>query len=231
MEPAIAVCANQAFDPARVVRGLWLIFWGTLVIVLDFSINGFDLLNDVIGYVLVLIGVLRLAGQDGGPGYAGRMKFVTPMAILALVLSVLRQLPLPPEVFGMVAWLSLPILVGTIVFFDAIRQMSGHRGLMRSRASWSVTLLLFLAVYVAPLALFWAVIGLMLLLRRSFFLNLPPVLIIPTLIAALVPIVHLFISIRRMQREIAAPACGGFEVVPVPSPIEPPPGPEEESPA
>jgi hypothetical protein len=32
------------------------IFWGLILVILDFKINGFDLLPDVIGYVLVGIG-------------------------------------------------------------------------------------------------------------------------------------------------------------------------------
>jgi hypothetical protein len=39
------------------------IFWGLLLVFLDFSINGFDLLPDVIGYVLVGYGAGGLTNQ------------------------------------------------------------------------------------------------------------------------------------------------------------------------
>jgi hypothetical protein len=39
------------------------IFWGLLLVVLDFSINGFDVLPDVIGYGLVGYGTARLINQ------------------------------------------------------------------------------------------------------------------------------------------------------------------------
>jgi hypothetical protein len=39
---------------------LGFVFWGLLVIILDFDVNGFDLLPDILGYALVALGCARL---------------------------------------------------------------------------------------------------------------------------------------------------------------------------
>ena len=41
-------------------EGFGLIFWGLLLVILDFSINNFDILPDFVGYILTAIGAGRL---------------------------------------------------------------------------------------------------------------------------------------------------------------------------
>jgi hypothetical protein len=56
------------------------IFWGLLLVILDFSINGFDLLADGVGYLIVAAGCRGLASLSN--------RFVTART-LCFVLSVL----------------------------------------------------------------------------------------------------------------------------------------------
>lgn len=37
------------------------IFWGLLIVMVDININGFDILPDVLGHILVATGTARLA--------------------------------------------------------------------------------------------------------------------------------------------------------------------------
>ena len=66
----------QLYDIRSAVRPLRLIFWGGVVWILDFKINGFDLLNDVVAALLVAVGVYRLARIDAGERYGRVMEWV-----------------------------------------------------------------------------------------------------------------------------------------------------------
>jgi len=53
-----------------------LIFWGLLLVLLDFNINGFDILPDVIGYILVAIGCAGLSNVSPRFSTAGALSWI-----------------------------------------------------------------------------------------------------------------------------------------------------------
>ena len=59
------------------------IFWGLLVVVIDISINGFDVLADSVGYLIIAAGCRGLAGHSPGFSTAGTLAFV--LAVLSLI--------------------------------------------------------------------------------------------------------------------------------------------------
>jgi hypothetical protein len=63
------------------------IFWGLLLVVLDVRINGFDVLPDFIGYVLVAVGCGGLAGVSRHFSTAHTLSWI--LAVLSLVAFVL----------------------------------------------------------------------------------------------------------------------------------------------
>src|SRR3954463_99465 len=75
-------------DIRSAVRPLRLIFWGALIWILDFKINGFDVLNDLVGAILVAVGVNGFARLRAGEGYR----------VLILCVRV-------------VAWISVPLVL------------------------------------------------------------------------------------------------------------------------
>lgn len=42
------------------MRGFSKLFWGFLIILLDFRIQGFDILPDIIGYLMIYSGLTQL---------------------------------------------------------------------------------------------------------------------------------------------------------------------------
>jgi hypothetical protein len=59
------------------------LFWGFLIVLIDIRINGFDLLVDLAGFILIVIGLGELASRNPMFGRA------RPYAIVLLVLSAL----------------------------------------------------------------------------------------------------------------------------------------------
>lgn len=59
------------------------LFWGLLLVILDFSINGFDLFPDIIGYLIIAAGCTGLANTSHRFSTARAMAFA--LAILWLI--------------------------------------------------------------------------------------------------------------------------------------------------
>lgn len=59
------------------------LFWGLLLVLLDFTINGFDILVDLVGYILVVVGLGELASRNRN------FQRARPFGIVLLALSVL----------------------------------------------------------------------------------------------------------------------------------------------
>lgn len=66
-----------------------LIFWGLLLVLLDFKINGFDILPDLIGYILVAIGCAGLSEVSRRFSTASHLSWT--MLALTLIAYALRD--------------------------------------------------------------------------------------------------------------------------------------------
>ncbi|GIP38664.1 hypothetical protein J31TS4_19440 [Paenibacillus sp. J31TS4] len=137
------------------------LFWGFLFL-FDFKINGFDILPDLIGYILFLSGLSRLAERH--PLFAK----AKPLAVVLLVLSVFKLIPYQLEVgagFAMSGGVLLVILLGLIntalvLFFvyclcggvAALAEEAGQEELARTaRFRWNLYLVMAIGVFVATL--------------------------------------------------------------------------------
>ncbi len=88
---------------------------GFLLVVLDFRIDGFDLIPDVLGWLLVLVGLMPLAGRS--PGFAAAAVASAAGALLALPL----QLDEPGLVLGLLEAATQTVLVfGTCTGLRAV---------------------------------------------------------------------------------------------------------------
>src|SRR5262245_788226 len=78
-------------DLLQLVGPQRLVFWGGLICLLDFRVNRFDLLNDVLGMVLITAGVFRLGRIPVARSYSRAMGFVKLVAVLSTIQSFLDQ--------------------------------------------------------------------------------------------------------------------------------------------
>lgn len=92
---------NKTFD----MSGLKLVFWGMLFVAVNIRIMGFDLAPDVIGYILVIVGLGRIEAYDDHFSAAKKMAFV----LAALSLANIVQAPAQPgSISSAGAWPSSP---------------------------------------------------------------------------------------------------------------------------
>lgn len=210
---------NQAITPLR------LIFWGALLCVFDFNLsettNGqgftFDVLSDVVGTIMIAVGVFRLsalpvhdryasatqrdpyasAGQRSR--YAGAMKFVLVVSILAVVDALQAHFTPPLLPLVLLNLWGLLNLAAIVTFCIAMRWFCEAAHLDRASRSWSTTTKLFVCIYLIPLGLVYIVGILALAARAHFDIDLGPAALIVLPIFA-IPLIHLFMSTSRMKR-------------------------------
>lgn len=88
------------------------LFWGFLLVLLDFRINGFDILIDFLGYALILAGLSELATRNE---HFARAR---PFAIVLLALSVLDVWQEPPTSSGTNVDVGLFGSIGLAILFS-----------------------------------------------------------------------------------------------------------------
>lgn len=181
---------------------LRLVFWGGLLCVLDVKFNGFDLLNDVLGALLLAWGVLRLGCTQIHERYRLAMLFVQVMALLyvAQAINAYVRYEFPRPLTLLLHLYGIAKMAATVVFCMAMRWMCIATGLTRSERSWKTTMILFAAIYLIPWGLLHVVWIVCLIAGATFNIQLGWV-VLPLLIAFFVPLIHLFVSTSRMRRE------------------------------
>src|SRR5262249_52012419 len=119
------------YDVRSAIRPLRLIFWGGLLWILDFKIDGFDILNDVLASILVAVGVSRLAAGQVSDRYCRVMWFVRLIAWVSIVAVLIKMAAGNfPEPFAMLMTLfTLAQLASIIAFCVAMRWFCLEAGL------------------------------------------------------------------------------------------------------
>ncbi|MBM3248664.1 MAG: hypothetical protein FJZ10_04510 [Candidatus Omnitrophica bacterium] len=191
-----------------VVRSLRLIFWGALLCVLSFKLNGLDIFDDTVGWLLICLGVFPLAKQSGGIHHKNFMLFVQIAAVVSLVKQIMfGYFPTPESLSLILQILGFLTLAGIVVFCMAMRDMAEAHSLDLSKTSWKTTLVLFVAIYAIPFGLFYLFATGAIISGTSFNFNIDnPLLVILILPIFFVPIIHLFISTSRMKKEMTSVA-------------------------
>src|SRR5436309_3272362 len=80
------------FDVRSAITPLRLIFWGALLWIIDFRINGFDIANDLLGSILVAIGVVRLARINVSERYNRVMGWVRLLVLISVPVVLMKML-------------------------------------------------------------------------------------------------------------------------------------------
>lgn len=197
--------ALLTYDIKRIVTALRLIFWGGIICVLDFKYNGFDIINDVIGAIMIAWGVFRLGNLDVHRHYRTAMLFVKIISILYIAEAVIAHFNY--RITGPIAFVmhlfGIAKMLATVVFCVAMRWLCIAAGLSRSEKSWKITAILFGVIYLIPWGLLQFVWIICLITGKRFSFNIGPAALL-ILFVFFVPLIHLFISTSRMKREAAS---------------------------
>lgn len=124
--------------PARLRAGLGFVFWGMLLVVLDFRVNDIDVIPDIPGWVLLAVGSGRLMGQSADGAYEVRATAAWVMSVAAALLSFGDLMPSPPAALA-VAYLVLAV-GHPIVVSAAMLRLTTVAGAEDERRSWHVSL-------------------------------------------------------------------------------------------
>ncbi len=110
------------------------LYWGFFFTMLDFRINHFDILPDIIGYILFFIGLGTLALSSE---YFRRAKILTiPMIVLSIPAIYERKIAINSVNLGSILGFNLLIGIASLVIsiilvydiFQGIRKLSLQRG-------------------------------------------------------------------------------------------------------
>jgi hypothetical protein len=224
-------------DIRQTITPLRLVFWGGLICVININIDGFDIVNNFIGAILILVGVRRLARIPVDERYRKRMLFVCLMAWSACATTFLGNFHIRwPEPATWLLLLLFPVqLVAVTVFCTAMRLLSAEASLVKSGRSWGITTVLVTVVYVIPITLLTVSAA----LGGPGNININSIWVVPIAILLLVPLIHFFVSTSRMKREAiqatfaARPGDGiGLKVYQIPPGFPPsaPPAPQADNP-
>jgi hypothetical protein len=189
-------------DIRRAIGPLRLVFWGGLIWLIDIKINGFDLLNDLLGAILLAIGVAKLARFQISDRYLRIMWGVKLVAVLSIPVVIMKMIGLAaPWLMFLLSLFGVIQLAAIVAFCVCMRWLCLDAGMMRSAQSWRMTLILIVVLLAGPFALFLVVGMIMTLGRGSWHIRLEAPMALLLLAIVIIPIIHLFISTSRMKRE------------------------------
>jgi hypothetical protein len=169
---------------ARIAR---LLLLATLIIVIDLRFEGFDVINDVVGAVLVIVGIVRLPGAIPQP--VRYHNALLALAAVALAAAIAEQFDARGVVVVVLGWSNVVGAWLTARLFAAVFAAEGDDIFT---AQWSASERLLLWLGIAP------IIGLSIL---GWFLEPVEgelgVLAVVTILVAALPLFHLLVSLYR----------------------------------
>jgi hypothetical protein len=188
----------SAHPAAWTIRPLRFVFWGGILNVVDFSINGCDILNDTLGSILIAIGVASLSRAQVSEQYTRIIYWVKIVAYVWIVKSILQQIPDAREMISFcLPVIQLAGLAAIIAFCICMQWLARSLWMDEAARSWRVTTILFTCIYAIPLGALYVIGMLAHLTGRSFSYQFGVEALL-ALIVFLIPLIHLFMSTSRM---------------------------------
>lgn len=151
------------FDHRDAITPLRLVFWGMIICIVDlpFRVDSggvgctFDIINDVVGTVMVLVGVVRLGGQPVDGAYRsmlGYVQFAVALCVLVAIHShFVYEVPIPVTLAeGLISLLGL---IAIFVFASAMIAFCDEGEFAEAATSWRLTRLLVICIYLVPAGL------------------------------------------------------------------------------
>lgn len=202
-------------------RNLNLVFWGVLIITIDFSYSkttngsGFkiDFVNDLIGAIMIYNAVSRIAKmKTSNPSYIGQMKVATVAAGIQLFFAFADFVIFQSSyMFDLImSLLGLVVILGGIRFCKAMTTLSDENSLPKSQKRWEQSRKLLFWIYWIP-----SLIGNLLDICSSFTnakrfywyadLGLTSGIgFVVLIIVFLAPLIFTLYTIYKMRKEIKA---------------------------
>jgi hypothetical protein len=199
-----------------VITPLRLIFCGALLCLFDFSFSimtnagsfEFYILNDLLGMILITVGVFRLGAIQVTHTYSTGMAFVMVVSIISTIEALIDQMDAlidhwifraPDGWIFFWTFFGLVSLAAIIVFCLCMRLFCREENLDGPSRSWHTTTMLFLFIFVLPLGLFYIAALIAMITGQSFNIDLGPAGLLVLPIFA-IPIIHFFVSTSRMAK-------------------------------
>src|SRR5687768_4108567 len=149
------------FEAGTAYAAMGKILWGILFCGFDFWIGAqagghglrVDILNDVLGTILVAWGLAELRPLVADERYANILQFCLLIALLAIVEAVLDHfvVPWPPLCAAISELFSMAVLVAIFQFCTALRMLCQFAHLLEAEQSWRFSQSLFFVLQLLPL--------------------------------------------------------------------------------
>ena len=151
-------------DPKRIITPLRLIFWGSIVVVTVLKVNSaFDIINDFVGMVMILWGVVSLSRVPISHSYKRQMGLLVIVTFCITVFTFFYAvlLPLNPQWYSSLDLTTAVIfficlfvsLIAAVIFCRCMKEYCSVMNWERVLASWKYSARLILYGLLMPLAI------------------------------------------------------------------------------
>lgn len=156
-------------------QGFNKLFWGFIFIMLNFKIQGFDILPDIVGYIFFAFGFSELASSSSYFSTAG--KYNIPMIILSIFSIYQAPVQGGGIHFGTLGILGIPFMIAAFILdllviynlFAGIKDMAENIEqydlAQESSTRWSqyltlkfASLFAFILIFIPPIALLYIIV-------------------------------------------------------------------------
>lgn len=188
----------------KLVTALRLIFWGLIIVLIDINVQSFDLVNDIVGILVIASAIKLLTALHQNGAYRRVMRFARMVAFLACFDSLYNQFfeDAVASITVASAALELVTAFAIVMFCHAMRWLSREHGLWRAAMSWHKTAKLATWLYLVTTGAFLTCGSLFRMLDHSDNTQITSFILFTVFFVMMVaPFVHFMISLTRMKRE------------------------------
>ena len=94
------------------MSGLRLVFWGLIITAINIRIQGFDIFPDVVGYIMVIVGLGRIEKCEGNFTSAKIMAYVlTAISLVNIYQAPSGSVNFSAGIFGAIPWLAALLMI------------------------------------------------------------------------------------------------------------------------
>ena len=168
-------------------NGFNKLYWGFLFVMIDFKINGFDILPDIIGYIFFAVGFSMLAVNS--IYFVKARNFNIPMIILSVFFIYEKPAQGGGIQLGPLGWFGVLLGIASFVLgllviyylFQGIKEMAGKQEQMdiceEADKRWNQYLLLqlasilsFILILIPPLAIVYIIVLLIISIVITYYI-------------------------------------------------------------
>jgi len=185
----------------KTIFPLKLVFWGAVLIFIDFNLFFFDVFNDTIGWIILASGIVKLLFVSTLKKFENGMIYVSLVLLLSVGIHFLSLIS--PELIivynSYLIYVSALQVVAIITFCHSMHIFCNEYELNEMGAHWKNTILLFTLFLIIP----EAVNSLIIQYTHPDFVQstlLLIILIIINMVLGLIPFVHVLLATNKMAK-------------------------------